>query len=67
VAVYGALDGGLHARGRGGGPPPYEVRVRISVRVRVRVRVRVTANPKQVIIVAERGEAELAHFLRPGS
>jgi hypothetical protein len=42
VAVYGALDGGLHARGRGaaGAPPPYEV-----------------------IIVAERGEAGLAHFL----
>ena len=42
MAVYGALDGGLHARGRGaaGAPPPYEV-----------------------IIVAERGEAELAHFL----
>ena len=42
MAVYGALDGGLHARGRGaaGAPPPYEV-----------------------IIVAERGEAGLAHFL----
>ena len=41
VAVYGALDRGLHARGRGvaEAPPPYEV-----------------------IIVAERGEAGLAHF-----